>query len=80
MPNRAWLSPVAVEFPHQERLSVAGPFDAMTCLTNSWPTMTGHKFLKARSACKAALDGRVSVDDARRDFVAAVREAGGKTH
>lgn len=77
MPNSTWASPVTVQFPHKDRQIVAGPFEAMTCLTDSWPNMSGLKFLKARTACKAALDGRLSADAARTEFAEAVQEAGG---
>jgi hypothetical protein len=80
MPHSAWIAPVTVQFPHQDRRTVAGPFEAMTCLTDSWPNMSGLKFLRARMACRAALDGRLGADDAREDFVAAVTEAGGFAH
>jgi hypothetical protein len=42
--------------------------------------MSGLKFLRARMACRAAVDGRLGADDAREDFVAAVTEAGGFAH
>jgi len=80
MANNPWNEPVAVNFPHQERKVVSSPFEAMTCLTDKWPNMSGLKFLRARMACKAALDGRLSADDARVIFVEAVGEAGGKPH
>lgn len=80
MPNNAWNAPVAVDFPHQERKIVGGPFEAMTCLIDRWPNMSGLKFLRARMACKAALDRRMSADAARVIFVEAVGEAGGKAH
>ncbi len=80
MPHASWIAPVTVQFPHQDRQTVVGPFDAMTCLTDRWPNMSGLKFLKARTACRAALDGRVTADVARKDFVDAVAEAGGIAH
>ncbi len=80
MPNNEWNAPVDVNFPHQDRQVVTGPFEAMTCLTTKWPNMSGLKFLRARMACKAALDGRMSADEARVVFVEAVSEAGGKPH
>ena len=80
MANASWNTPVAVNFPHQDIQVVSGPFEAMTCLTNRWPNMRGLKFLRARMACKAALDGRINADDARAVFIEAVGEAGGKTH
>nr|WP_114713851.1 DUF982 domain-containing protein [Rhizobium grahamii] len=78
MPDSAWDVPVNVNFPHQDNQVVCGPFEAMTCLTDRWPNMSGLKFLRARMACKAALDGRLSANDARVIFVEAVGEAGGK--
>ncbi|WP_082597340.1 DUF982 domain-containing protein [Rhizobium sp. Root708] len=80
MPNDAWDAPVNVSFPHLDRQIVSGPFEAMTCLTDRWPNMSGLKFLRARMACKAALDGRLPAHDARAVFIEAVDEAGGRTH
>jgi hypothetical protein len=80
MPSTSWSAPVNVSFPHQDSQVVTSPFEAMTCLTNRWPNMSGVKFLRARMACKAALDGRLSAADARIVFVEAVGEAGGKAH
>jgi hypothetical protein len=49
----------------------------MSCLIDRWPKMSGRKFVRARLACKAALDGRLASDDARTIFIEAVNEAGG---
>lgn len=79
MPSAPWNVPVNVSFPHRDQQIVTGPFEAMTCLIDRWPKMSGSKFLRARVACKAALDGRISADAARVIFVEAVGEAGGES-
>jgi hypothetical protein len=40
-----------------------------------WPQRTGAKFVKASNACKGAVEGRVSMETARADFLAAAEEA-----
>jgi hypothetical protein len=61
MAHASWTATVIVQFPYQERRTITGPFDPMTCLTDRWPNMSGLKFLKARTACRAALDDRLTV-------------------
>jgi hypothetical protein len=49
--------------------------DALKCLADLWPSSRGLHYLKARSTCRAALDGRKTVEEARAEFVAAAEEA-----
>jgi hypothetical protein len=42
--------------------------------------MRGLKYLRARSVCRAALDGRKTVEEARAEFMAAAEEAKLKVH
>jgi hypothetical protein len=44
-------------------------------MADLWPNSRGLQYLKARSACRAALDGRKSVEEARTEFLAAAEEA-----
>jgi hypothetical protein len=75
-----WKSPVSIGFAHSEQRTVNNPFEALICLTDLWPSMRGLRFLKARSACRAALDGRKTPEEARREFIAAAEEAKLKLH
>jgi hypothetical protein len=75
MKDLKWKSPVELAFTHEGSRVVQNPFEALICLTDMWPTMRGLKFLKARSACRAALDGRKTSEQARAEFIAAAEEA-----
>ncbi|GGF80446.1 hypothetical protein GCM10010924_04390 [Rhizobium wenxiniae] len=44
-------------------------------LTDRWPDLRGPHFVKARSCCRAALDGRRTPEEARQEFENAVSEA-----
>ena len=72
--NQTWSKPVTLSFAAGAQI-VTGPFEALVHLTNHWPHRGGLKFVKARSACRAAIDGRKSVEDARLEFEAAAKEA-----
>jgi hypothetical protein len=54
---------------------VGSPFEALIYLTENWPAYQGLRFVKARSACRGALAGHISVEDARAEFEAAAEEA-----
>jgi len=54
---------------------IEGPFDALKYLTESWPAERGMSFVRARSACRAALAGHKTVEEARVAFVAAAVDA-----
>lgn len=74
MPTEKWEKPIEVSFVGQDSRIVGGPFEALICLTEGWPDMRGIQFLRARSKCRAALAGRSSAEEARSEFLAAVRE------
>ncbi len=75
MATEKWNNPISVGFENTDPRTVLGPFDALACLADLWPDARGLRYLKARSACRAALDGRKSVEEARAEFVAAAEEA-----
>lgn len=76
MTYEQWREPICVMFNQGELGTISGPFDALICLIDRWPVMSGLRFVKARSACRAALAGRGSAEVARLEFLAAVKEAG----
>ncbi|AXV15241.1 DUF982 domain-containing protein [Neorhizobium sp. SOG26] len=75
MPQASWEKPVRVAFAHIGTQVVNGPFEALALLTDRWPDMRGPNFVRARSACRAALDGRRTPEEARLQFEQAVSEA-----
>ena len=75
MKQTVWTEPVEVNFDKNTRNIVSGPFDALALLTGNWPLVRGLTFVRARSACRAALDGRKTPEEARRCFEDAVSEA-----
>jgi hypothetical protein len=80
MASEKWNDPIHVGFEAAEARTVLGPFDALKCLTELWPNARGLQYLKARSTCRAALDGRKSLEEARAEFVAAAEEAKLRVH
>ncbi|MBB3592565.1 hypothetical protein FHX08_002909 [Rhizobium sp. BK529] len=80
MATERWNSPIKVGFEEAGARTVNGPFDALACLSDLWPAARGLQYLRARSVCRAALDGRKSVEEARAEFVAAAQEAKLKVH
>ncbi|KRB58914.1 hypothetical protein ASE04_04250 [Rhizobium sp. Root708] len=75
MANEKWNDPIRVGFETAGAHTVSGPFDALKCLSDFWPSVRGLRYLKARSTCRAALDGRKTLEEARAEFVAAAEEA-----
>ncbi|MDM9619120.1 hypothetical protein A6U87_01355 [Rhizobium sp. AC44/96] len=76
MANEKWNEPILVGFETtDDARTVSGPLDALKCLSDLWPNARGLRYLKARSTCRAALDGRKSLEEARAEFVAAAEEA-----
>lgn len=75
MKQTVWTEPVEVNFDMSTRNIISGPFDALALLTENWPHTRGLTFVRARSACRAALDGRKSAEEARKCFEDAVYEA-----
>lgn len=80
MPNTYWSEPVEIKFGHAGSRTVKGPFDALIYLHDMWPKRTGAKFVRASNACKGAVEGRISLETAREDFLAAAEEARLNTH
>jgi hypothetical protein len=72
--------PIEVSFGVWRYRTVTGPFDAMICLTDLWPDRRGAHFVRARSACRGAIAGRVGAEQARAEFLAAAEEARILTH
>lgn len=70
MPNAIWDTPVRVG---DELLF--SPFDAHRFLQSRWPDRKDMEFAEAEAAIRAALDGRVTVDEARVKFEAALKSA-----
>ncbi|SFB60821.1 Protein of unknown function [Rhizobium sp. NFR07] len=70
-----WEKPVIIALPGFAHREVAGPFEALALLNEGWPTMAGAPFIKAKVACRAALEDRITPEQARRDFERAAREA-----
>ncbi|KQO79074.1 DUF982 domain-containing protein [Rhizobium sp. Leaf262] len=75
MKQTIWTEPVEVNFDKTTKDIIAGPFDALALLTENWPHTRGLNFVRARSACRAALDGRKTPEEARKCFEDAVSEA-----
>jgi hypothetical protein len=80
MATERWNDPIKVGFENVGAKTINGPFEALKCLADLWPNVRGLRYLKARSACRAALDGRKSLEEARAEFVAAAEEAKLKLH
>ena len=70
MQNVPWQRPVATSVT-----AVSSAFEALDLLDHHWPNIKGPRFVKARYACLAALDGRESAEVARETFKDAVAEA-----
>ena len=51
------------------------PIDAHRFLQAKWPHRKDIKFAEAEAAIRAALDGRVTIDEARVKFEAALKTA-----
>ena len=75
MPQVSWQKPVRVAFDHLGTQVINNPFEALILLTDRWPDMRGPQFVRARSICRAALDGRKTPEEARLQFEEAVSEA-----
>jgi hypothetical protein len=66
--------PVWVALPSASMRRIDNAFEALECLTTSWPIMTSPSYRRAVQACRDALDGFVSAKAARKAFVAAARD------
>lgn len=80
MKQHVWTEPVEVNFDMNSKNLIVGPFDALALLTEKWPEKRGLNFVRARSACRAALDGRKTPEEARKCFEDAVSEAKRQPH
>jgi hypothetical protein len=52
----------------------------MICLRDIWPNRRGERFIRAHNACRAAIAGRLDVEKARTEFLAAAEEAHLRIH
>lgn len=75
MVTTRWTNPVRLGFTQGGMQTVSGPFEALIYLTEKWPNMRGLHFMRARSACRAALAGRKTPEEAREIFIEAAHEA-----
>jgi len=73
-PNARWNEPVELT-SLSGSLKVSGPFEALAHMTENWPAQQGLDFVRARSACRRAIAGHKTVDEARIAFEAAASEA-----
>ncbi len=82
-PNSRWHTPVEISLSTTGSHEVSGPFEALVHLTENWPASQGLCFVRARSACRGALAGHRTLEEARLAFEAAASEAQrqlGKAH
>ena len=70
MPHKLWDQPVRVGDD-----IIFSPFQAHQFLQTRWPNQKDLNFANAETAIRAALDGRVTVDEARVRFEAALKSA-----
>jgi len=73
-PNARWKEPVEIAFPTGSH-KVSGPFEALAHMMENWPASQGLDFVRARSACRGAIAGYKTIDEARVAFEAAAAEA-----
>ena len=69
-----WNRPIELGLTGGDICMVKGPSDALACLAGQWPHR-GPYYVAARSACRAAIAGRRTPDEARKLFIFAVEEA-----
>lgn len=73
---RLFKTPVIVEPGVLGRFRVVlGPTDALEVLTARWPDKESPEYQKALGACRAAEQGKLDLQEARRCFVAAAQAA-----
>lgn len=75
MKSDHWQKPVKLGFGLGGNRVVNGPVEALICLTDMWPRRDGAHYIRAKNACKAAIEGRLTAEEAREEFVAAADEA-----
>ncbi|MCA1405254.1 DUF982 domain-containing protein [Ensifer sp. IC3342] len=74
-----WSHPIELGLTRNDVRMVKGPSDALRCLADQWPHR-GPYYVAARSACRAAIEGRRTVEEARKLFISAAKEAHLETH
>ncbi|EPE96929.1 DUF982 domain-containing protein [Rhizobium grahamii] len=74
MPCGLWNEPVDIPFGAIESRQIHGPDEAIMALIDRWPNRRGPAYVKALTACRAAIAGRLDPEAAKPDFLAAVRE------
>ncbi|MCK3780756.1 DUF982 domain-containing protein [Ensifer sesbaniae] len=74
-----WKQPIELDFVGGVCRTVKGPSDALACLADHWPRR-GPFYVAARSACRAAIEGRRTAEEARKLFISAAEEAELGTH
>ncbi|ABR60526.1 DUF982 domain-containing protein [Sinorhizobium medicae] len=74
-----WRDPIELGLNGGDVRMVKGPSDALACLADHWP-YRGPYYVAARSACRAAIDGRRTCEEARKLFLSAAEEARLKAH
>ncbi|MQW85530.1 DUF982 domain-containing protein [Sinorhizobium saheli] len=79
MQQMLWSHPIELGLTGDDVRTVKGPSDALACLAGQWPHR-GPYYVAARSACRAAIEGRRTVEEARRLFISAAEEAHLKAH
>ncbi len=80
MKTVTWGQPLEVDFVYAGVRAIGGPAEALNCLKHLWPDRRGPRYVAARSVCRAAIDGRKSVEQAREVFRTALEEAHLKLH
>lgn len=80
MKQVTWGQPLEVDFSPSGVVAVRGPTEALNCLAHFWPDRRGPRYVAARSVCRAAIDGRKSLEQAREVFMTAIEEARLGTH
>jgi len=75
MPCGSWTGPIELPFGEVESRHIRGPDEAVTALIDRWPNRRGPAYVKALTACRGAIAGRIDPEAARIDFMAAVHEA-----
>ncbi|MBD8555874.1 DUF982 domain-containing protein [Rhizobium sp. CFBP 8762] len=70
-----WSEPIEVGSLQGDIRAIHGPSEALHCLAEAWPDRRGPFYVQARRFCRAAIDGRRTLEEAREMFISAAREA-----
>ena len=76
MNDKRFLRPITIVLEPSRARSVATAFEALECLSGSWPIITSHAYRVAVQCCRDSLDGLKSAQAAQHAFAEAAREAG----